>query len=168
MTFWEVYLNFFNYSHDPVVIELPEGFTGSLELKTSNGFIEMTDQNDLAELVCSTSNGPIQLRNITSAKSVSCETSNGDIRLMTVRAKNALKAKTSNSPIEAERIQSDEIELQSSNGRITGTILGKMEDYVIRSSTSNGNNTLPERTTGSKKLTAETCNGSIELFFTES
>ena len=63
---------------------------------------------------------------------------------------------------------SDDIVMQTSNGFVTGTIIGNANDYNISSTTHNGFNNLDnvyeaERT---KSLTARTHNGRIQVEFT--
>lgn len=99
-----------------------------------------------------------------------CEliTSNGTLSLDHCSVKNTINAKTSNALLTLYQVEGKDITLKSSNGEITGGLIGNMEEYQIESHTSNGSNSLPEqKNTGTKFLRAETSNANIEIGFTE-
>ena len=78
-----------------------------------------------------------------------------------------LSLKTSNGPIECAAIAGDSIRMETSNGRIRGTIQGRAGDFSITSQTSNGTNSLEDLSgQGAKTLAVKTSNGSIEIDFT--
>ena len=64
-------------------------------------------------------------------------------------------------------IDSDKIELDTSNGSIIATIIGKEKDFRIESGTSNGNDNISGRgnSSASKSLSAYTSNGNINVYF---
>ena len=99
-----------------------------------------------------------------------CEliTSNGMLSLDHCSVKNTINAKTSNALLTLYQVEGKDITLKSSNGEITGGLIGNMDEYQIESHTSNGSNSLPEqKATGTKFLRAETSNANIEIGFTE-
>ncbi len=133
-------------------------------LETSNGKIELENITTGADLITKTSNGSINGKEIT-ANSCDLKTSNGKVTLENVTAPHRLKVKSSNGELELLEAVSDNISLDTSVGDVTGTIKGRMSDYQIYCD-DDGN--LPkEKTTGSKKLEADTSAGKIDIQFTE-
>ena len=81
-----------------------------------------------------------------SAEEVSASTSNGRVTFSGLRA-------------------SQSIELCTTNASIRGALPGTLGDYAVDSGTSNGRNSLPERSEGAIRLSAHTSNGAIDLKF---
>lgn len=157
-------------------------------LKTSNGSIDIKNIKSSSMLDVHTSNGNISIYSATAAGKVKCETSNGKIELASVEC-DGLTADSSNGHIALFGVKSAEnIELRTSNGWIEydtsefgkdlilitsnsdigGTIAGSINDYAIRSQTSNGRNSLPENAgSGNKTIYVKTSNGDIEIDFAE-
>ena len=93
-------------------------------------------------------------------------TSNAKITAEGVSAPQSLTLKTSNAVIRVSKLDSPAISLTTSNAGIKGSLPGRMEDYAIKSGTSNGKNSLPnERAGGSKTLNVKTSNANISLEF---
>ena len=116
----------------------------SVRLENSNGAMTVEDV-EAGRLACSTSNGGVSLRGV-SAEEVSASTNNGRVTLCGLRA-------------------SRSIELNTSNASIRGELPGRLADYAVDSGTSNGKNSLPERSEGAIRLSAHTSNGAIDLKF---
>ena len=142
--------NFFNnIGAYPIVIALPETYTGGLDFKTSNGKIMLADLQSKAAINLVTSNAPVSLHNIicsamvvkTSNDTVSLAdvqstgtlditTSNDAVTLTNVQTASTLSATTSNDRMTADKIQCNTLHLKSSNGKMElGAIeaSGKME-----------------------------------------
>ena len=139
---------------------------GAFRAESKNGAFEIEHLTVQGDMTLSTSNGAIELEDV-HASAVDAKTSNGKITAQDVAAETRLFLRTSNGRIEVQNILSADIDLHTSNGAIRGNIAGKREDYRISADTSNGSNNLSDSSTGEKKLTVKTSNGSIELFFTE-
>ena len=195
-------LPFFGSNRKKLLLEVPRGWNGVLDVGTSNAKIEL--EAEINEIYLCTSNAKIgisyvkaaRLRTVTSngstyAEHAECEyaefvTSNAKIDVSDIKASEELRlatsngsvtasditaakfgAKSSNGGIKVEGIVSDDIEIKTSNGQISGTIAGKMADYAITAGTSNGRNSLPEKSDGEKKLSVKTSNARIAVEFAE-
>lgn len=203
---WYNYIFNVNFQSPTFTLLLPKDFAGELDISTSNGSITMEDISaallelkssngslnisrvtnakvitaetsnspisisDLSvqtDLMCNTSNGSIQLDNIL-AQSINANTSNSRITATDTKSIKSTVLETSNGGVEVRDIESGSISLKSSNSSIKGRIKGKMTDFSITSKTSNGSNNLPEKMKGGDKtLRAETSNGSINIEFTD-
>ncbi|MDD5952908.1 MAG: DUF4097 family beta strand repeat-containing protein [Oscillospiraceae bacterium] len=140
--------------------------SSDVHLKTTNGALHVENANVQGLLEGETSNGKLSVRSV-EAKNCSLETANASLTLEDLNVSQALTAKTSNGSLSLQHLAGEEIVLRSSNGKISGTIAGKQEDYRIESHTSNATNSLPEnKATGTKLLKAETSNGDINVTFT--
>ncbi len=187
---WYEYIGitwYFNFESDDVTISIPDAYAGNIDVLTSNGRIELHDIALPGELRADTSNSRIIADNV-KGTDIHFITSNGTVEMRDVISENVIDVKTSNSKIETDNIQGKDIRLDTSNGhisldrvkadslyfdtsnsRITGTVVGRMTDFKITSHTSNAHNNLPENfdENGSKTLFADTSNGSIEVDFVE-
>ncbi len=168
-----------------VTIQVPHELAAELDLKTSNARIELEGFScwgqiaaatsnasltvktiDAKRLELQTSNGSLNLEKVTSRQDLKAVTSNGKITAEGVSAPQALTLKTSNSGIRVSNLDSAAISLTTSNAGIKGSLPGKMEDYTVKSGTSNGKNNLPgERAGGAKTLNVRTSNANISLGF---
>ncbi|MCI8388900.1 MAG: DUF4097 domain-containing protein [Clostridiales bacterium] len=138
--------------------------SGALDISNLNGTIRITNTN-ANSLTAKTSNASVILNNVNIIDYVEAKSSNGNINIDTLIAKK-LFAKTSNSKVLVNAVDCLEVELKSSNGSISGTLVGRMENYSIKSSTSNGSTNLPNGTTsGSRKLITSTSNADIDIYF---
>lgn len=135
--------------------------------RSSNGRIEVNGVEGDASLTLKSSNAKIILNDVR-AEEIEADTSNGGIEFCNVEAEE-LSADTSNAGIELEgTILADDIDLETSNGKVSGIITGRESDYEITSKTSNGSNSLPEdRSGGTKKLRVKTSNAKIDVSFSE-
>lgn len=167
------------------VVEIPRGLIPSLTLSTSNAWVNVKDASFL-ELSVTSSNGKLTLSDIR-CKSLSADTSNaaialnetivegaasivtsnGTIDLQRLTA-TAFDATTSNAAIHVQNLKAQHIALATSNGKISGTVLGDSAQYSVTSGTSNGNSNiahLKEDPFLSGSLSAFTSNADIELVF---
>jgi hypothetical protein len=116
-----------------VAATLPRGVLAELDLKTSNGRIELVEVMG-SDLCLRTSNGKVVLDNVTAEK-IGGKTSNGNIHLDAVYA-SSLSMETSNGRIEGE-LKSRDVYLWTSNGRISLDLpCTESGEYQMR--TSNG------------------------------
>ncbi len=115
-----------------------------VSLESSNGAMTVEDV-EAGQLACSTSNGGISLCNVSAAE-VAASTNNGRVTLSGLRA-------------------SQSIRLSTANASIRGMLSGTLGDYAVDSGTSNGKNSLPERSEGAIRLSVHTSNGTIDLKF---
>lgn len=168
-----------------VVLRLPLDLAASLDLKTSNGSLSLLglscwgniqavssnarlSASDLSarQISLNTSNASIHLENLVSKTSIKAQSSNGRLKAKGLEAKEQLILKTSNASLSVEGIHSPAITLQTSNGKIDGTLPGQMADYAITSGTSNGKNSLPQHQQGGAwQLGVHTSNAGIHLGF---
>lgn len=167
-------------------ITLPKGYNGALSLIGSNARIHIDGVQCHTGITASTSNGRIQcndcaldaLKAQTSNARVECEDvkTRGNIELKSINGRlvarncvafGALQMTTSNGAVIVDDISSDDIRMKTSNGSVSGSVQGSQSDYAIDSATSNGHSNLPESTTGKKRLSVHTSNGSIRIRFEE-
>lgn len=177
-----------NHEMSEVTLDVPQELAAELDLRTSNGRLTAENINCWGSAALGTGNGALSLKNF-SAKNIQLKTSNGSITLEKVQAKKELSAVTSNGKITAEqaaapelltlktsngsisvsKVESRSLQLTSSNGSIKGDVPGSLNDYSIRSGTSNGKNNLPtHQEGGSKTLSVHTSNARIDLSFSGS
>ncbi len=141
----------------------------SLNASTSNSDVILKNLSLSGHLFVRSSNGSIRLSD-TQIGSAELTTSNGDIELTRLSSQGSLSAKTSNAAIRLERLQTSQgdIQLESSNGPIEGSILGRASSFDIRSSTSNAGNNLSDIGSGGpQRLTVRTSNGAIRVNFVQ-
>lgn len=168
-----------------LILELPMNFAGILWLKTTNGTIRISGLTELAkgeifsnngkirvensfadELLIRSNNGRIELDNVR-GETLDASAGNGLISVKECRFQQKISLMTQNGAVTGRNLISDDIVMQTSNGLVTGTIIGNPNDYNISSSTRNGFNNLdnvnePGRT---KNLTVKTHNGRIQVEF---
>ena len=167
---------------DKVVVQLPAGFAGAVEINTTNASIKGEKLQLAGPVVLITRNAKIDLENVAagqlrmdtsnakltlekvSAEHIELHTSNAPISVERVTAQ-TLYAKTSNGAIKTEGLDAQAVDLTTSNGAISGELAGKPEDYSVESATSNGKNRNPTRPGGQRRLRLKTSNGGINLEF---
>lgn len=141
------------------------GFSGNdLQVKTTNGTVEANAVQCGTQL-WESRNGPVRLTGLQAA-SLSAATSNSRVTAADCRAAE-LSLATSNGSIVLDRVQGDQLRFATSNAAITGTVLGRMEDYRLEGCTSNAPSNLPTLAGAdrAKLLTAATSNGRIQIDF---
>lgn len=157
----------------------------NIEIATSNGFIDLNSIDSKGIVKVKTSNGKITFNDVNAVGNVDCKTTCGILNLYNVKAKN-IKGKTSNGKINYSNLKAsditgystngeisidkidvgNELNLETSNGSVTGNIFGRLTDFSINSKTYNNKNNLPEKlSSGSKKLNVKTTNDEININF---
>lgn len=136
-----------------------------ISLGTSNGSCDIIGIVKCKNIEVDTSNAKISCGKL-DAETVRFKTSNGKIDMGNITAE-SLYADTSNAAVLAQLIESDNIEMYSSNGKIEAIIVGDVDDYSIKSGTSNGNNNIFDcgDRTKDKTLKAFTSNANINVKF---
>jgi hypothetical protein len=139
-----------------------------IEIETSNGKIELADVKTTGKVLCGTSSNAVYLSNC-SGQEIDVNTSNGKIVAISTEVNQNIALTTSNNRIDIQDLKAGgDITLSTSNGNISGDILGNMSEFSIYSKTSNGKNNLPENCVmGSKHLNVTTSNGEISILFTK-
>lgn len=135
-----------------------------LSAKTTNHRITVTKVNVEKDLTVNTSNASIDV-NKTKAESVSCKTSGSEITLAGVEVKNMIQALTSGAYIEIKEVIGNYIDLRTSGGKISGTVIGNINDYSITSKSTGGKSNLPNIPFGVKRLSAITSKEGINITF---
>lgn len=144
-----LHLNWLNLFIDfsVIILEIPKSFAGSLQLKTSNAAIAVSNLSQLGKGEFVSSNGKIRAENIRAG---------------------ALKLQTQNGTVVGRNLISDDITMQTCNGSIMGSVIGNANDYTIESRTVNGSNNLAQCAAVQgrlKHLKAWTTNGRIQVEF---
>jgi len=137
-----------------------------ITVRTSNGRIALEGVN-AGSAGLNTSNGPISLSGSTFIGGLTVTGSNGHIRLSEVTVEGALKARTSNGPVRLEGVRCPDVTVKSSNGAVSGTLVGRREDYTVSASTVNGSVRPATGGSGSKRLNVSTSNASVSIEFAE-
>lgn len=138
--------------------------TGVLSIDIDNGAVYVSKVT-ASDISVETNNGAIALDSV-NAESVTAKTSNGAIKVEKCSG-GSLNCKTSNGAIVSERNDMAHMELKTNNGAVSGTLLGKKEDYTIDAQTSVGANSLTNREGGEKTLNVRVSVGAIDLKFAE-
>lgn len=172
---------------------LPADAVLALDMSTSNGEIEISELAALATLDAYTSNGAVTLSDVAVAgaigivstngaftvndvlagENVSLRTSNGRITVDALVASGTVVLKTSNGPVEVDGLVADNLEVDTSNGRIDVAVIGSYDDYRILLETSNGSMYVDgvEKNDGSYNvgrtptIDLDTSNGNVYLDF---
>lgn len=147
-----------------ITVMLPKDYSGSIEVDTTNSFIKASDFSKVKNMKCTTSNSAISVNDFT-AQSLSFQTQNAAINLRNVSSLEKMEAHTQNAQIGLEKISAPDITLETENALITGTILGKEDEYTISAQTTNAISNLKNRGGGSKRLSVETTNAIISVRF---
>ncbi|MGI6240122.1 MAG: DUF4097 family beta strand repeat-containing protein [Christensenellales bacterium] len=137
--------------------------SGNLHLKTTNGGVSV---RALAarEITCETTNGRLEAEDVAAVGAAVLTTVNGANSARGV-AGEGVRIETRNGHLSVAGIRGDAIYLASSNGAITGSVCGKLEDYAVSSRTSNGKSNLPAASEGEKQLEVRTSNARIDISF---
>jgi len=149
-----------------ITVYIPKDFSGDITVETANSAITASNFEKLGNLSCETSNSAIKMSDV-SAQNIKLQSRNAVISLEDVTAAVRLSAQTENAAISLQRIASPDIALKTGNAMVSGTILGREEDYTIDSKTSNAKSNLQSRSGGDKKLSVSTSNAMINLRFEE-
>lgn len=173
-------------SESKLVVEIPEGTIQQFRLKSSNAAVKINDIVIRKVGDVETSNGKIVLIGCSGGEFVgqsnnakihveNCDMKKIDVRTTngTVSVENSkqeqLICKTTNGRVCVENIVADDITLRSTNGSIAGEIVGAQNDYNIDAHTINGSCRPSKQINinSTKKLSARTTNGSVNISFTE-
>ncbi|MCK7486433.1 MAG: DUF4097 domain-containing protein [Bacillus subtilis] len=172
---------------------LPADVAFTLDMSTSNGSIDINDLDEIVMIDAYTSNGAVtlgdlevagaiaiissngafSLENVTVGGNVNLRTSNGRISIDGLVAQGDVVLKTSNGPVLVTRIETSDLEVDTSNGRIDVSIVGDYADYRILMETSNGSmyidgdekNDGRYNTSLSDTIDLDTSNGNVHLNF---
>lgn len=96
-------------------------------------------------------------------------TTNGDLRLPAIHMKDRISLTVNGGNIKFEGPDAgQEISLNAKNGDISGTILGRYEEYAIECNIKKGESNLPkQKEEGNKSLHVKNNNGDIAIEFKE-
>lgn len=168
-----------------VTLDVPHELAADLDLRTSNARLSAEGVNcwgkaslwtsnaslhvkafSARSIQMKSSNASLNLHQVLVQKELAGVTSNGSVKAEDVQATERLSLTTSNSSMQVKALESAAISLISSNASIRGSLAGKLAEYSITSTTSNGRNSLPrQQQGGNKTLEVRTSNGKIELAF---
>ncbi len=156
-----------NTSNGDLIFNNVFGYTANAQ--TSNGRIDL-ENSKYTDMALITSNGDINIKN-TNLSILKVNTSNGAITLSDIQADKQLSADTSNGDIQFKDIKAENMIFDTSNGSISGNIIGQPTDYFIKSDTSLGNDSLAvyneQNPNTNRSLEAYTSNGDINVTFSE-
>lgn len=146
-------------------IDIPIDYDGEIFINTTNAKVEIIRINIDGDININTTNGKIELNNV-KGNMIELNTTNGKIVLDNVKG-NTVKSNTTNGKIELNNLDVDsELACITTNASITGTVLGKINDFSITSMTTNANNNLPAKSDyGDKYFSAISTNGKIKIDF---
>lgn len=158
---------FFKVKRVKVNLSIPKDFNKNIRIYTSNASITASD-TIFANLFLKTSNAKINLLNVDVINSLDAMTSNSQINLSNVKSE-VINCKTSNARISLNYVDvSKKLICKTSNSAVRGEVAGKINDFSIKSKTSNGSSTLPSNMElGDKIMDIKTSNSSININFVE-
>lgn len=166
-----------------MVVYLPEGFDGEINVGTSNGAVKLGNLKLGEKLSVVTSNANVSLSNIDayeisavssngrmsleklSATEISAITSDSRIELSEITAKR-VEAVTCNASIDFSRLFGEKFSFETSNGDIDGSILGSESLFSIETVTDRS--AYPksvENPRAQYRLSAKTSGGDISVSF---
>lgn len=187
---WNVLINSEYYQ---VNMSLPASVVYDMSLVSSNGAIDIQGLTNLGDVYASTSIGKLTVADVT-ADALDLSTSYGGVYLTNLVVSGDLVAWTSYGPVHltslvaasidahsshgkiiAQGLDSEAIELGTSNGDVEAEVVGAKDDYEVRMSTSNGHMTYDGigvsqehfNSDAPYRITLDTPNGDIDLTFTE-
>lgn len=164
----------FNPEYNHFYLYLPNYKAFDLDVTTSNGRLEIKNVK-LDEFKGRTSNGKIVLEDLTTNK-INATTSNGSIIVSKINSEDEIILNTSNGRITAEKINAPYLNCDTSNGRITVRMEGKLAEYFVSMSTTNGDyflngaksrNAEINSSSLAKKVILDTSNGDVSIYFSE-
>lgn len=121
--------------------------TGNLEIRSTNGQIDSSNGTVKGDAVFKTSNSRLNILGMTVSKT-DAQTTNGAIRVTALSSPNGITLKTT-------------------NGSVTGDIMGDITDFTIKARTTNAENNLENKDTGTTPLAVTTTNGDIYINFND-
>lgn len=138
---------------------------GDLTLYNDMGNMAMEDcQFETGELVGSS--GTIQMWDST-WETLTVENDLGDCLLENITANETVTCTTSMGNVELTKLSSPKIHLEADSGNVSGSILGKQEEYRISQETDMGDSNLKDQLNGIYTLEVATDMGNIHLEFTQ-
>lgn len=147
-----------------ITVMVPKNFAGDVKVNTTNSYVNLSNFSKMKDVACTTTNSAISIENFT-AHDLSFQTQNAAINLKNVSAAGKIAAFTQNAQIGLKEISAPDITLQTQNALITGTVLGREDEYTIDARTTNAISNLKSRSGGSKRLSVETTNAIISVDF---
>lgn len=162
---WYDYIFNINIGSQDLIIELPENYQQQVNLVTTHGDISFDDVS-LGDLELSTTHGEVSFNDVLLGE-LELSTSHGEVDMSGLVVNKSLNIVTTHESIYFKDLSvSQDIEMSTTHSDITGSLLGNINDYTISSSTSHGNNNLPERSdSGTKRLDISTTHGDIDVEF---
>lgn len=153
-------LNFSEGSEEGIVIEVPKTFSGSVEIDTSNGAIQLYDLNELDYAMLDTTYGDITLDHLKINSSLEVATTNGDVKLEHLDVQEDIHVKTTYGKIDVKDVNgSQSMIMESSNENVTLDQVNIKDSLTV--DTSYGDIEIIRSNAGSTIL--DTSNGSIEF-----
>ena len=129
------------------VVTVPADYDGILDIDLSSGSV-VADGIMAGQLEIGNTSGSIELKDVRISGDVDLGNTSGSIEFTNLKS-------------------GGDISIGNTAGSIEGSIEGSESDYTITSTTTAGSSNLQNTTGGSKKLTAATTAGSIEITFTK-
>ncbi|MCI8387657.1 MAG: DUF4097 domain-containing protein [Clostridiales bacterium] len=173
------------YTGLAMIIYLPEGFNGEIELETSNGDVKLGNLKLTESLNIDTTSGNVELSNIEaydirvktsdgrltfnnlSAIEITAATSNGRAVVNETTSKR-LEVTTTNAAIDFTRLFGEKFTFRTNNGDISGSILG--QELLFSIITETDRSAFPKTSENDRaqyKLDAKTSGGDINVRFVE-
>ena len=175
-----------DFQHRKVVLRIPEGYEGNIDIKTQNGSVKLDSLSLTGNISLTTSNASVRGNRI-SSKTLAIQNNNGSIHLsqvrtaslhsVTVNARITLESVTAekeaivennNGSIRLAHLDCPDILLSTKNASIKGTVCGNKEDFQISADVKNGASNLLStfNSAAQKQLVASAANGSVQINFT--
>lgn len=153
---YEWYDYMFKFDMPKFIILLPENYTGSIEINTSNASIK-AENIMAANITFNTGNGSINLNDVFADK-LSAKTNNASIKLSGIKVKNTCMLVTSNGKINTSNLSAGELSAETSNSAIE--VFSSVINGSVTIETSNGSINIAQLS-AKNNITLKTSNSSI-------
>lgn len=131
---WYQYIFTFDFQWPTITISLPDGYSGTLDLKTTNSRIELKNLHTEKNITIRTTNDRVKLENI-DAQKIDIQTTNDPVELKNVKSAGDLKIKTTNDKVTLENVEATgNLTIETTNDRVT---LENVKAQKIDASTTN-------------------------------
>lgn len=156
--------DFWNRQSVELILFLPDGYAGLLQMETSDSDIRM-DNIAASGITLATSDGNVHISRARFSGDVGIRTLDGNITVDTVEAAN-LALQTNDGDIIIDRpVFEENLVCRAFDGNIEGTLAGAAADYTLAVTTEDGRSNITSGGTGAKHCDMKTMDGNVSIFF---
>lgn len=153
-------MNFSEGSEDRISIEVPKTFSGSIEIDTGNGDIQLSNLNELDFVSINTTYGAVTLNNLKINTALEVASTNGDMKLEQLAVQEDIHVKTTYGRIDVKDVLGNQsMMMDFSNVDVTLDQVNIKDSLTV--DTSYGDIEIVRSNAGSTRL--DTSNGAIKF-----